>query len=120
MKHYLTLAILTCLTLSLFLVGCEKKVNENTPIADLKAQVDKMNNDQLRAAALEFKNAIVAKKADVNKIMADIAKLTPDKIGDKKTQLDALNKSITALTERYNIVYNKLKEKGGNTAGLTL
>jgi hypothetical protein len=125
MKNYLTISILACLAFTLILTGCEKKVNENTPIADVKAAADKMDKDQLKSAAMEYKNAITAKKAEVDKIMAQIKQVPPTEImGDKmknlKSQLDPLSKSLTGLQERFDIIVSKLKEKGGDLSGLTL
>ena len=37
-----------------------------------------------------------------------------------KADIDALNKSVSSLKERFEIYYNMLKEKGGDLSGLNI
>ncbi|MGA2092239.1 MAG: hypothetical protein ABSH16_02375 [Sedimentisphaerales bacterium] len=106
-------------------IGCGKKADENKPMTQVQAEADKMNVEQLKAAAMEYKNAIAAKKAELKKV-ADKLKAIPatEQLGDKakKLQEEVVNigKSVNALTERFDVYYNKLKEKGGDVSGLEI
>lgn len=118
----LCLLIAGCL---LGFAGCGKKADTDTPVADVKAEAETMTVDQLRAKALEYKDAIVAKKADIEKLGAELKKIPlTQQLGAEAKALQAdianVNKSIAALTERFQIYYNKLKEKGGNAEGLKI
>jgi len=104
-------------------VGCGKKADENKPISEVKAEAEKMNTDELRASAMAYKKAIEAKKGDVEKL-ADQLKEIPiaEMLGEEakglKADMDELQKSVSALQERFQIYYDKLKEKGGDVSGL--
>jgi len=106
--------------------GCgSKKADENKPISEAKAEAEKMDVSQLRNMAMTYKEAIVAKEADVDKVAAKlkeipIAKMVGDETKQLKTDIDNLTKSISALKERFEIYYQKLKEKGGDLSGLEL
>jgi chromosome segregation ATPase len=107
------------------LPGCGKKADEKKPIAEAKAEAEKMSVKDLRAMATAYKNAITDKKAEVEKLAAKLKEIPMmEKLGEKAKKLsssiESLNKSVSALTERYEIYYNKLKEKGGDTSGLGL
>lgn len=109
----------------LALAGCGKKADENKPIAEVKAEAEEMSVKDLRAMATAYKNAITDKKAEVEKLAAKYADIPlAEKLGDKaknmSSSIDSLNKSVSALTERYKIYYNKLKEKGGDVSGLEI
>jgi len=136
---------------SLFLAGCRKKaaaekpaagvqttaaaekpaaavpagVDIAKPIADIKAEAEKMNVDQLRAKAMDYKNAIVAKKAELEKLTAKLKEIPlAQQLGTEAKAIQAdiasVNKAIAPLTERFQVYYNTLKEKGGNLAGLEI
>jgi uncharacterized coiled-coil DUF342 family protein len=84
-----------------------------------------MNVEQLKATAMQYKNAIVAKKAEIEKVLAKMKEIpVTEQLGAEanalKTDIDNLNKSVTALTERFQVYYNKLKEMGGNVSGLEI
>ncbi|MFB0525431.1 MAG: hypothetical protein ACETVZ_07800 [Phycisphaerae bacterium] len=104
-------------------VGCGKKADENKPISEVKAEAEKMNTDELRASAMAYKKAIEAKKGDVEKL-ADQLKEIPvaEMLGDEakslKADMEKLQQSVSALQERFQIYYDKLKEKGGDVSGL--
>ena len=53
---------------SLALLGCAKKADESKPIGEVKAEAEKMNNEQLRSMAMQYKEAITAKKGELEKI----------------------------------------------------
>ncbi len=111
--------------LAVSLLGCGSKADENASIDQVKADTEKMNVDQLKAKAKTYYDAIVAKKADVEKLMAKIKDIPPmEALGGEakglKADIDDLNKSVSNLKARFQVYYDKLKEKGGDTSGLQL
>ncbi|MCP4257856.1 MAG: hypothetical protein GY774_10060 [Planctomycetes bacterium] len=120
-------AILCCLIgLCLFAVlGCGKKADENKPISEVKAEAEKMDTDGLRAMAMSYKEALTAKKGEVDKLAAKIkdipvAKMLGQEAKDLKADLANLEKSVSAIQERFKVYYDKLKEKGGDLSGLEI
>ena len=100
--------------------GCAKpaepKVDENKPLDEVKAEAEKMNAKQLRTMTMKYKEAATEKTGEADKIFLKL-KDTPD-ITSLKGEIDSVNKSISALTERYFIYFNELKKKGGDLSGL--
>jgi hypothetical protein len=115
-----------CALCLLVLHGCGgKKADANKPISEVKAEAGKMDVGQLRDMAMAYKEAIVAKEADVDKVVTKLKEIPVTKmIGDEakqlKTDIDNITTSISALKERFEIYYQKLKEKGGDLSGLEL
>ena len=111
---------------ALVIGGCGgKKADENKPISEVKAEAEKMDVGQLRNMAMTYKESIVAKKADMEKLAAKlkeipIAKMVGDEAKQLKTDIENLTKSITALKERFEVYYQKLKEKSGDLSGLEI
>jgi predicted nucleic acid-binding Zn-ribbon protein len=120
--------ITTCALLvicQLLLCGCGSKVDEKKPVSEVKAEAEKMDTGKLRAMAEAYKNAIVAKKSDIEKVTAKlkdvpVTELLGQEAKNLKVEFDNLNKSVTALTERFEVYYQKLKEEGGDVSGLEL
>jgi uncharacterized coiled-coil DUF342 family protein len=111
------------LMVSLF--GCSQKADENISIADAKAEAEKMNTTQLRDKAKAYYDAIMAKQKDIDKIMAKLKEIPVTDMMSKeatglKADIDSLNKSLSNLEARFQVYYNKLTEKGGDTSGLQL
>ena len=109
----------------LALVGCGKKADESKPLNEVKAEAEKMSVEKLRSMALTYKDAIMAKKGEVEKVTGKlqdipVAKMLGEEAEELKTEIEALNKSVSALKERFQVYYGKLKEKGGNLSGLEL
>jgi hypothetical protein len=105
--------------------GCSKKADTNKSIADIQAEASKMNAEQLKAKAMEYKDAIVAKKAEIEKVAAKLKEIPiTQQIGAeaKALQTDTANlsKTLADLTARFQVYYNKLKETGGNVSGLEI
>jgi hypothetical protein len=105
--------------------GCGKKADENKPISEVQAEAGKMNVEQLKAKAMVYKDAIVAKKAEIEKVAAKLKAIPiTQQLGTEakalQTDIENLNKSVAALTERFQVYYNKLKEMGGNVSGLEI
>ncbi len=88
-----------------------------------KKDAANMNVDQLKVKATDYKNAIVAEKV---KLAADTAKLKEIPVtqlmgADAKTlQTDIANvtKTISSLTDRFQVYNDKLKELGGTPVDL--
>ncbi len=117
--------LLLCLFLGLALVitGCGKKADENKPISQVQAEASKMSVDQLRAAALSYKDTLAAKKAEVDKLAAKLKSVPLDKMLSEdtkklKTDMENVGKSVSALSERLKIYVDKIKEKGSDVSGL--
>ena len=143
-----------CLAFSLFLaVGCEKKTGEGTPppsapgaqtqpqapaqvqaqapavevakpVADVQAQAKTMSVEDLKAAALKYKEAILAKQAELEKVVAKVKEIPiTEALGQEaktlKTDLSNIEASLKAMKDRYQVYYDTLKEKGGDLTGLT-
>ena len=111
--------------LAVALLGCGSKADENKPISDVKAEAEKMDADQLRDMAMAYKDAIVAKKADVDKITAKLKEIPLTEMLGKeaksiKADIDDLNKSASALKDRFQVYYNNLKAKDGDLSGLKI
>ena len=118
-------AVLCCLiALCLFaILGCGKKADENKPISEVKAEAEKMDTDGLRAMAMVYQKAIAAKNSEVEKLSAKLKEIpATEMLGaeakEVKVDIDNLNKSISALKERFEVYYQKLKEQGGDLSGL--
>ncbi len=106
--------------------GCRgKKADENKPISEVKAEAEKMDAGQLRSMAMTYNEAIVAKTGDVEEATAKLKKIpATELLGEEaknlKADIENLTKSVNALKERFEVYYQKLKEKGGDLSGLEL
>ena len=120
-------AFICCLiALCLFVIlGCGKKADENKPISEVKAEAEKMDKDGLRAMAMAYKEAIAAKSGDLEKLTAKLKDIpVTEMLGAEakslKADMENLEKSVTALKERFEVYYQKLEDTGGDIAGLQL
>ena len=105
--------------------GCGKKADESRPISEVKAEAEKLDVEKLRSMAMKYKDAIMAKKGEVEKFTGELkdiplTKMLGEEAKQLKGEIDTLNKSISALKERFEVYYDKLKEKGGDLSGLEL
>jgi hypothetical protein len=110
---------------SLALLGCGKKADESKPISEVKAEAEQMSVEKLRSMAMNYKDAIVAKSGEVEKIASKLKEIPlADLMGEEakglKADTEALNKSLSALKERFTIYYNALKEKGEDLSDLKI
>ncbi len=110
---------------AIVLVGCAKKADETKPIEEVRAEVEKMDTAKLRDIAMDYKNAIVAKKDEIKKVADELAKIPmAEKMGAEAKEMmgevKQLQGSLKALIDRYKLYYNKLKESGGDTSGLSI
>jgi len=109
----------------LAVTGCGKKADENKPISEVKAEAEKMDVEKLRAMAMKYKDAIMAKKGEVEKFTGELKDIPlTEMLGEEakqlKSEIEALNKSISALKERFQVYYDKLQEKEGDLSELEL
>jgi hypothetical protein len=109
----------------LALCGCGKKADEKKPISEVKAEAEKMSVEKLRSMAMTYKDSITAKIDEVEKLASKLkdiplTKMMSDEAKGLKADIEELNKSVSALKERFEVYYNKLKEKGGNLSGLDI
>ncbi len=121
--------LLACMFL-LTIYACAKKgagtgVDVTTPLDQLKAAAEKMDVSQLRAKAVSYKDAIVARQPELTKISDQVKAINPaemlsEKATQLKSQLAEVEKSISDLKERFNIYYEQLKAKAGDLTGLEL
>jgi uncharacterized protein involved in exopolysaccharide biosynthesis len=107
------------------LLGCGKKADENKPISEVKTEAEKMSAKDLRAMAETYRDTIVAKKGEVENLAKKIANIPlAEKLGAEaealNADMDSLNKSLSALRARFQIYYDKLKEKNGDLSGLEI
>jgi hypothetical protein len=84
-----------------------------------------MSVDSLKAAALKYKEAILAKQGDLEKLAAKIKEIPiTEALGQEaktlKTDFQNLETSVKALKVRFQVYYDTLKEKGGDLSGLAL
>jgi len=110
---------------SLVLVGCGKKADEGKPISEVKAEAEQMSIAELKAIAMKYKKAILAKEPEIEKLTDElkkipVAKMMGEEAKEIKAELDALNKSVSALKKRFAVYYSKLKEQGGDVSDLRI
>jgi len=141
-----TCVALSCLAIlaALALMGCPKKANQSPsapstgttagagvtadaekPLADVQAQAQKMSTADLRATALQYKQAITLKQEDLQKLLAQVKEMPlTEALGEKakslKNEAQKIESHLKALTERFQVYFNQLKEKGGDVSGLTV
>ena len=121
-----TILLLLAFVLLATISACGKKsTDENTPLDQVKAAAAKMDATQLRAAALSFKDSVVAKQTQLKQISEQLMAIGPTELQSQKAtqlkaELDKAEKSIMALKERFNVYYEQLKAKAGDLTGLEL
>lgn len=104
---------------SFVLLGCGKKADESKAVSEVQSEAATMDVGQLKSMAAAYKKSIAGKKDDMNKLMAQlkevpVTEMMGEEAGSLKAELIDMSKSISALTERFQIYYSKLKEKGGD------
>ena len=118
----------------LVVFGCGKKegndgasptnagTDQSNSVSKTKVDADKMDVEQLRAAALKCKADAEAKTAETEKLAQELIKALSTDNADKRKELNAqmekLRKSEDALYAQLKAYIEKLKEKGGDMSGL--
>ena len=98
---------------SCVLAGCGSKVDESRPMEEVRAEAERMNKQELLAAALAYKEAIEA----TQKVVWEYSESYAPK---GKAKYEAAQKSLAALKERFGVYSDKLKEKGGSPPALQI
>jgi predicted nucleic acid-binding Zn-ribbon protein len=123
------LIICTAVFIALGLYGCEggtsTGIDENKPMSEVQAEADKMNAEQLKTIAMEYKKAINAKMAELDKAMMNFRDIpATEKLGKEATEtkqnLEALTNSVKALQIRFQVYYDKLNAQGGDVSQLKI
>ena len=118
-----------CVTLAMLgvggLAGCSEKVDEGKPLSEIKAEAEKLDAGELRAMAMKYKDAIVAKQKEVAELKDKIKEIPITEIAGEeakklKDSAAEVAKSVKALTERFDVYYKSLKDKKGDLSGLEL
>ncbi|MCK4999413.1 MAG: hypothetical protein KAS23_07755 [Anaerohalosphaera sp.] len=139
MKKTANILLLVVLVLVICVAGCGKKetspntpgqdnptdtgsgtaaamgVDISKPIADIKAMLSKLDAEQVKATAVKYKDAIVAKQSQVGDLTAKIkeipiAQMAGEEMKELKAEMDELTKTTTALKDRFDVYLEKLKE----------
>lgn len=113
---------------SVVVSGCGQggqEADEAKPMSEVQAEAAKMDAGQLRAMAEKYKEAIVAKQADIEKVTAKLKEIPlTSMMGEEakalKSDIASLNASISALKARFDVYYVKLKAAGGDLSGLEI
>jgi len=98
-------------------------VDVEKPVAEVQAAADTMTVENLKATALKYKDAIVAKQAEISALAAKVKEIPiTEALGEEakklKTDLAGLEASLKSLKDRFQVNYDTLKTKGGDLAGL--
>ena len=136
-KHRILLYLLLFSLLAL--VGCSKKADENgspsvtkmgsvdttKPITEVQAEAKTMSNEDLKATAIKYKEALLAKQGEIKDLIAKVKEIPiAEALGQKtqtlKADLKNLESTLTATKDRFQVYYDTLKEKGGSLSGLEL
>ena len=125
----LSLAVLCCLVV----FGCGKEDGGSRPptpdeatsdksTAKIDDEAEKMNVEQLKAAAMKCKTALEAKTAEYDKKAQEIMKtLAGDKTEEKaklKAEMAELSKTSEALSRQLEAYIAQIKAKGGDVSDL--
>lgn len=105
--------------------GGGASVDENKPIAEVKQEAAQMDTSALESTVKSYVEAIKAKEPELKKLQEKLKEIPLTKmLGEDakqiKTELETIGGSLKALTERYNVYIEKLKEKGGDVSTLKL
>jgi hypothetical protein len=128
MKKF-TLVFTLLLITAMMITGCERldqgqKIDMNKTVETIKTEVKNMDVAELKAMALKYKNAIMAKKEDVNKMMGMIGQFDLDaatkKAEQTKEDVFEIMAAMKILAQHYDVYIDRLKELKADISGLTL
>jgi predicted nucleic acid-binding Zn-ribbon protein len=79
----------------------------------------------LKEMASQYKRALWSKREDLQKVLAQVKEIPlTEALGEKakalKTDVQNLESSVKAVTERFQVCYNQLKQKGADLTGLAI
>ncbi len=128
MKAYERIVIFVVLVSLLVFFGCGKKsssakVDASKPVAEVKAEAEKMDVSALRAMALSYKEAMLAKESEIKKLTDQLKQIPlAQQLGDEakglQSEIKTLTDSVSDLLERFTVYYDKLEAMGGDVSGL--
>jgi hypothetical protein len=100
-------------------------VDSETPVGDVQAAAETMSIESLKATALKYKEAILAKQDEIAALTARVKEIPmTEALGQEaqslKADLAELENALKALQERFQVYYDTLKDKGGDLSGLDL
>ncbi|MFH1752895.1 MAG: hypothetical protein ABH875_01810 [Candidatus Omnitrophota bacterium] len=100
---------------SLILAGCGG-VNEDKPIAEVRTEAQAMTAKDLQAMVDKYNGAIESKRAEIKKLGEKLSKIPVTELVGKDAQalkgnMDDINKSLRALSERLNVYMRELNNK---------
>ncbi len=95
------------------------------PVAEVQTQAQTLSVPDLKAIATKYKDAISAKKEELQKVLAQVKEIPiTEALGEKaktlKTEVQKIQATIKDLTDRFQVYYNQLKAKGADLSGLTI
>jgi hypothetical protein len=94
------------------------------PMDQVKAEAGKLNLEQLKTKAADYKNAILAKKEELTKETAKLKEIPVTQMLSTdattlQTNIANLTKMVSGLTEKFQVYNDKIKELGGTALSLT-
>lgn len=100
-------------------------VDIEKPVSEVQAEAETMSVENLKATALKYKEAILAKQGTMAELAAKIKEIpVVEALGQEaqslKTDLKEVESALASLKERFQVYYDTLKEKGGDLSGLEL
>ena len=95
------------------------------PVTEVQTQAQTMSVPDLKSIAVQYKEAISLKREDLQKVLARVKEIPlAEALGEKakalKTEAQKIESTVKALTERFQVYYNQLKEKGADLSGLAI
>lgn len=110
---------------AMFLAGCGKKADTTKPVEQIKSEVQNMTVNDLEANAKAYAREIAAKRVVVEKIAQEIKAFSvKDLMGEKanviKEKISKIDAEVSALTERYQVYFDKYREKGGDISRIQI
>ena len=133
MKTLPMFVLTVLLSSAIILSGCSKKetgtspsgssggIDLSTPISELKTAAAQMDLAELEKMAQKYKDAIVAKTADLDKIKEQLKAIPmAQQMGEEAKGLQSdiaeLGTAIKNLNDRLQVYVDYIKEKGGDIA----
>lgn len=100
-------------------------VDVERSVSEIQTEAKAMTVESLKATALKYKDAILAKQADVEKLAAKIKEIPlTEALGEEAKKLKAdlgnLETGLKSLKDRFQVYYDALKQKGADLTDLAL
>lgn len=119
------LFIIGLIIISLAAAGCAKEVDPKKPIAKVTQEAKLMSLEKLQKKAQAYVAAINAQRQQVGRITdqmkgMSVVDIFSDKAKPLKKRLAEIQRTTTALLERYQIYAAQLQERGGDVSQLQI